>query len=79
MHRKDQNLRAGIVFEHLARGLKAVQRGHADVQNGDVRLDLLRFFYGFTPVARFRRYLPTGLSLENAAQSFPHDFVVVGN
>ena len=67
--RQNENFRARIVLDHLARRFQAVQRRHADIEYGYVGLHFARLFDRFAPVAGFCQ-LPASPAALRAASEF---------
>jgi len=62
----------------LAGGFHAVEEGHADVEDGHVRLELTGFFNGFTPVGGLGANLPTVPGLQEGAEAGADNVMVIG-
>jgi len=58
MHGKNQNLGTGGDFSYAARGFHAVQEGHADIKDGDIRLMFSGLIDGVATVGSFGADLP---------------------
>lgn len=62
----------------LAGGFHAVEEGHADVEDGHVRLEFTGFFNGFTPVGSLGANLPTVPGLQEGAEAGADNVMVIG-
>ena len=70
---------ARLEGRQVARGFQAVDAGHRDVQQHEVRMVLRAGMQGFAPVAGFGDQFDAGLFGEQVAQAFPGERFVVGN
>ena len=64
--------------DDAARGLDAVELGHADVEHGDVRLAGPRGIDGLQAVSRLRDHGQVGLGLDDLAQAPTDQRLIVG-
>src|SRR5207249_9983828 len=76
-HGEDEDTRPRRYTDDLARGIQAVELGHGDVQQSNLRLQSRRQLYGLKPVGGLADYLET-FSLQKNPKSFPHQIVIVG-
>ena len=67
----------GSLRADLPRRLDAVQNRHGDVHHHHVRPMLLRQRHRLAAVGRLRHHLKARLALQQHAQAFAHDRVVV--
>jgi hypothetical protein len=79
MHGEDENFGGGRGFADLAGGFDAVEKGHADIEDGDVRLVLGGFFDGVSTVGGFGTDLPAGARLEESAEAGTDNGVIIGD
>jgi hypothetical protein len=56
----------------------AIKLGHADIENGDLRMKLGDELDGFPPVARLRDNLEIRLLIQQKTKAGPNNSVVVG-
>ena len=68
---------SGSALDDLARRLDAVQQRHADVEHGDVGLELEDLLDGVAAVAGLGDDFPVALLLEDLPQPLPHERVIV--
>src|SRR5215467_11178853 len=79
MQGQNQNTRLRIGFQDLPRRLKAIQVRHSDVEDDDIRLQLLRLLDCLAPFASFSANLPLRLCLQQGNQPLAHDLVIISH
>ena len=79
MHRENQDFHRREFLQDLAGGLEAVQVGHGDIHDDQIRLVAPRPFHRLPSGERLAHNFPIGLSVEDRPQPLPHDFVIVGD
>ena len=77
VHGEDKDLRGRGGDAHAARGFDAVEEGHADIEDGDIRFKPGGFFDGFTAVGGFGANLPAGARLEKSAEASANYGVII--
>jgi hypothetical protein len=65
-------------FHNLLNRVHAPKLRHREVENDEVRLQLQRLTHRLTAVRRLANHFPPALRLENLAQAFADQRVVVG-
>jgi hypothetical protein len=78
MHGENEDLRFRGKLADLAGGFHAVEEGHADVEDGHVRLELTGFLNGFTPVGSLGANLPAVPGLQEGAEAGADNVMVIG-
>jgi hypothetical protein len=78
MHSENKDFRFRGKLTDLARGFHAVEEGHADVEDGHVRLELTGFLNGFATVGSLGANLPTVPGLQEGAEAGADDMMVIG-
>ena len=78
MHGENENFRLRGEFADLTGGLHAVQEGHADVEDGNVRFELTGFLDRFTTVDGLGANLPAVLGLQKRAEAGANNVMVIG-
>ncbi len=73
----DYDMRLGTLFSDQPRRFQAVQTGHADIQNHDIRLEGLALFHGVHAVHGFAADLPLRGWLKQGSKSAAKDLVVI--
>ena len=68
----------GPIGGDLPGGVDAVELGHAQVEDGDIGLELARQADGGAAVAGLGHHLEAALFLQDAPQSRAHDLVIAG-
>jgi hypothetical protein len=63
----------------VARGLEAVELGHPDVHQHQVRRELARALQRRAPVGGFADHLEVGLRVEDHPQAAAHERLIVGD
>src|SRR5207253_9071072 len=74
---KNQDSLSGIIAENLACRIETIELGHANVENDDVRLQLLCFFHGHPTVSSLTTHLPSSMCLQQFANTPAYYLVVV--
>jgi len=77
MHSEDNNFCIWTCSANLAGGLKAVNIGHADVQDGNVRFELICFFHRFLAVRGLTDDSPSASGAQDSPDAVPNEFVVI--
>ena len=77
MHSEDNNFCIWTCSANLAGGLKAVNIGHADVQDGYVRFKLICFFHRFLAVRGLADDSPSASGAKDSPDAVPNEFVVI--
>ena len=77
VHGEDEDLGVGRGFADAARGVHAIQKGHADIEDGDIGFVLGGFFDGVAPVNSFGADLPALARFQEGAQSGADDGVII--
>jgi len=77
VHGEDQDLRAGRGFMNAAGGVHAVEKRHADIENGDVGFEFGGFFNGIAAINGFGADVPVIAGFEEGAQTGANDGVVI--
>src|SRR5262245_19414298 len=77
MHREDQNLYRFIRLAYAPGGFEAVQVGHLDIHEHNVRMQQTSLFNGLTSVTRFAHHLDGLLGSENRPDAFAIERVIV--
>jgi hypothetical protein len=71
------DLRRQIALPHLAGHGKTVQLPHVEIEKCNLRLEFLDQLESSFSIARFAYHLEIGFFLDDLAQSFPYDRVIV--
>jgi len=77
VHGEDQDLGAGRGFMNSAGGIHAVEKGHADIENGDIGLQFGGFFDGIAAINGFGADMPAIAGFEEGAEASANDGVVI--
>ena len=73
----DDDMGFGILFSDQPRRFQAVQTGHADVQNNDIRPKGLALFHGVNAIHGFAADLPLRGRLKQGSKPAAKDLVIV--
>jgi len=76
---QNQDASIGHSGEHLTRGIKAVEVGHADIQQEDVRLQSGRTGDSLATVTGLTTNFPSGMAFEYGANALPGYFVIISD
>ena len=68
----------GVMMQQLTRDIQAVEMGHANVQDHNVRLQLLRHFDGLAAIACFPAHFPSLMLQEKRTQAAAYNLVIIG-
>ena len=79
VHRLDEHLRARQCSEDFSRRVQAVQLGHREIENHDVRPQLFRQFDGHASVFSLAAKLPLVPRGDDRAKTLPDHAVIVGD
>ena len=74
---ENQNLGGRAAMEDLPCRIEAIELRHPDIDHGDVRTFLLSERYGLTTIGCLGADRPSGFSLDETAEAFSNEFVVV--
>jgi hypothetical protein len=77
MHREKQDGSTGGDLSDFARGGKAVDDRHSDIEDDDVRAEGLGLLNRFATVYGFAADLDTGARAKNGANAHAHGFMIV--
>jgi hypothetical protein len=61
----------------MPRGVEAIQRRHADIQYGNIRLELIRFGDSVPSVRRFGHDLPVWLLFNQRTEPLSNNVMIV--
>ena len=79
VHAEDQDLHGGSDLPDLAGGLQPVQLRHGDVQDGDIRFELLRQGNDLAAGDGFPADLAVRLTLQQGADTGAYHLVIIGD
>jgi hypothetical protein len=79
VHGEDEDFGVGGGLVDAASGFNTVEEGHADVEDGDVGLELGGFVDSLASVSGFGADLPAGARLEEGAQTGTDHSVVISD
>ena len=68
----------GIVLQKLTRSVQAVEGWHANVEDDNIRLQLLGHFDRLAAIGGFPAHFPALMFLEKRTQAPANNFVVIG-
>ena len=77
VHGQHQDPHFRICLENLRGRIQAIQLGHANVEDHDLRTKRSGFLNGFPSVTGLTHYLPIRLRFQKSAQAPTHDRVIV--
>src|SRR4029077_20986162 len=75
INRQHNYLRVWQILDDLSCGVESICPWHTEIQDCDVRPELLGSFYCLLAVARLRYHCPVGIIRENGPNAYPKDFV----
>src|SRR4029077_5755917 len=76
--RQDNDFEMRVMLQQLTRGVKAVEMGHANIQDHHVRLQLLGHFDSFAAVGCFSAHFPSLMPLKKRTQTTTYNLVIIG-
>src|ERR1700693_4563874 len=79
VHTEDQNLHGGSDLPDLARRFEPVQLRHGDVQDSEVRFELLRQGNGLAAGSGFPPKFAVRLAFQQGTNTGPHYRVIISN
>src|SRR5208283_5305352 len=77
MHGEDKDLGVGRGLANAAGGVHAIQKGHANIEDGDIGLEPGGFFDGVAAVNGFGANLPALARFQESAQAGTNDGVII--
>ena len=79
MHGEDEDFCGGGSGTNAASGFDAVKKRHADIEDGDVWLELGGFLDGVAAIGRFGADLPAGAQFKKSAETGANDGMIIRN